>query len=73
MTLTQDEQMIEAMFGPSTWTDYTILLEDGTTGWVSIPADQDPETLVGTTATVNLSDENGLPIQATGTVVEILE
>ena len=73
MTLTQDEQMIEAMFGPSTWTDHTVLLEDDTTGWVRIPADQDPETLVGETATVNLHDENGLHIQATGIVAEILE
>ena len=54
-------------------TTYTILLEDGTTGWVRIPADQDPESMVGETATVNLSDENGLPIQATGLVSEILE
>ena len=69
----EHDELHEALFGPSTWTDHTVLLEDGTTGMVRIPADQDPETLVGETATVNLHDENGLHIQATGIVAEILE
>ena len=71
--LRQDEEAMESLHGPTTWTDHTVLLVDGTTGTMRIPAGHDPEALVGVTITVGLHDENGLPIQATGIVAEILE
>lgn len=44
----------------------TILLEDGTVGKT------DEDVNVGDTVTVSLHDENGMPIEATGVVKDIL-
>lgn len=44
----------------------TVLLKDGTTGKVD-------NAKIGDEVTVSLHDENGMPIQVTGTVEEILE
>ncbi|HFQ6947256.1 TPA: hypothetical protein ACHSL7_002217 [Klebsiella pneumoniae] len=49
-------------------TKFTVLLNDDTVG--TLTADSVDE---GQTVTVNLHDENGNPITATGTVVDILE
>jgi hypothetical protein len=43
-----------------------VLLKDGTTGEVD-------QAQVGDEATVSLHDENGMPIQVSGIVAEILE
>ena len=45
----------------------TILLASGTVGTVT------SEVAVGDTVTVKLHDENGMPIEETGVVVEVLE
>jgi hypothetical protein len=44
----------------------TVLLTDGTTGQVA-------SAKVGDKVTVSLHDENGMPIEVTGVVEEILE
>jgi len=44
----------------------TVILENGTTG-------QTENGKVGDIVTVTLCDENGLPIKATGKIVEILD
>ena len=67
------QEQNEALFGPSTWKLRTVLLEDGTTGTAHIPGDQDEESVIGQKMTIELHDENGLGIQATGIVAEILE
>lgn len=50
---------------------YTVLLQDDTVGTISI--DMPEDALIGTQVTVDLHDENGMPIKASGTVVEVLE
>lgn len=52
----------------ATMTTYTVALADDTVGTITAEA-----VSVGDTVTVTLHDENGMPIQATGEVVEILE
>ena len=47
---------------------YTVLLNDGTVGTLIVDSVDE-----GQNVTVDLQDENGNPITATGTVVEILE
>lgn len=49
-------------------TTYTVVLADDTVGIVTAEA-----VSVGDTVTIALHDENGMPIKATGKVVEILE
>lgn len=44
----------------------TVLLNDGTVGQVD-------QAQVGDSVTVSLHDENGMPIQVSGVVTEILE
>ncbi|MCK9510732.1 MAG: hypothetical protein M0R28_05850 [Pigmentiphaga sp.] len=52
-------------------TIYTVLLQDSTVGMLS--SDMPEDALIGTQVTVDLHDENGMPIKASGTVVEVLE
>lgn len=47
-------------------TKFTVALEDGTVGAVC------EEVEIGETVTVSLRDENGMPIQKTGVVAEVL-
>lgn len=50
---------------------YTVLLNDGTVGTLIVDSVDSVDE--GQNVTVDLHDENGNPITATGTVVEILE
>ena len=52
-------------------TIYTVALDDGTCGAVITPKNQKVKVL--DTVTVGLADENGMPIEKTGQVSEILE
>ncbi len=67
------ESEMKALFGPNEWHAYTVLLEDGTTGTLQIPADMAPEEIVGAEMNIELSDENGMKLFKTGIVAEILE
>lgn len=49
-------------------TTFTVLLANDTVGTIKAQAVH-----VGDTVTVELHDENGMPIKATGEVVEILD
>ena len=50
---------------------YALLLTDGTVGRLTTIMGE--EAILGQTVTVDLHDENGLPIQATGEVAEVLD
>lgn len=52
-------------------TIYTVLLQDDTVGTLS--SDMPEDALIGTQVTVDLHDENGMPIKTSGKVVEVLE
>ena len=52
-------------------TIYTVALDDGTCGAVITRAGRTVK--VSDTVTIGLADENGIPIEKTGQVLEILE
>jgi hypothetical protein len=55
----------------SAMTIYTVLLDNATVG--TLTSDMEESALMGLPVTVDLRDENGLPIKASGKVVEVLE
>ena len=54
---------------------YTVLLSDGTVGTIAGDSinGQHANAFIGEIMTVHLHDENGMPIEVEGTLVEVLE
>jgi hypothetical protein len=54
---------------------YHVLLEDHTTGYINSDTidGQHAEDFIGERVTVHLHDENGMPIEKTGILIEVLD